>query len=54
MNWICTTIGKFFTCFVLSFLIYLSLLGTYRMLNNRVISENEQNKGKSLLTFIDR
>ena len=54
VNWFCTTIGKLFACFVLSSFIYFSILGVYKMSNNKVISENEQNKGKSLLTFIDR
>lgn len=49
-----TTIGKFFVCLILSYIIYFSILNVYKMSTNKVINENMENKGKSLLTFIDR
>lgn len=54
MKWICCKTGKLFTCFVISIFIYLLIINIYDFFNKKAIRENEENKNKSLLTFIDR
>lgn len=54
MKFICSKTGKLFTCFVISFFIYLFIVGAYNFSTQKVLKENEENKSKSLLTFIDR
>ena len=52
--WMCSKIGRLLTCFIASCLIYFSLACIYNFSTNKVISENAENKDKSLHFFIDR
>lgn len=54
MKWICCKTGKLFTCFVISFFIYFVITNIYNLSIQKTNKENEENKTKSLLTFIDR
>ena len=53
MKWMCSKIGKLFTCFVISIFIYLCIISLYKSSVNKVNKENDENKTKSLLTVID-
>lgn len=48
-----TRTGKIVTCFVITFIIYLSINYISNLINNKIIQENEENKEKSLHFFID-
>ena len=57
MNFLCTKIGKIVICFIITTIIYSGLFYTYTVINKKVIDENEQNeqnKQKTLQSFIDR
>jgi len=54
VNFLCTKIGKIVICFIITTIIYSGLFYTYTVINKKVIDENEQNKQKTLQSFIDR
>lgn len=49
-----TKIGRIIVCFAITTVIYSVILFIYMESNQKVIRENEENKGKSLQSFIDR
>ena len=53
-NFIYTKVGKIIAGLCVSGAIFMCLLSMYRAINQKIIRENEENKGKSLLSFIDR
>lgn len=54
MKWVCSKTGKLFTCFIISICIYFVITNIYNLSIKKTNKENEENKTKSLLSFIDR
>lgn len=54
MKWMCSKIGKLFTCFAISIFIYFLFINIYKLTTDKTNIENDENKTKSLLTIIDR